>query len=323
MQNRRIFLKNASIGTAILPFASLFACTAPTPKEQASNVKKEMNPKSLKISLAQWSLNRAFFANELDAKDFASIAANTYGIKAVEYVNGFYKESVANEQFWLDMKNRSNQAGVENLLIMVDDEGDLGNPDAIERKKAVENHYKWVNAAKLLGCHSIRVNAFGEGEKSTIKAALTDGMGQLCDYAAKENINVLIENHGLYSSDGKFIVGIIQDINKPNMGTLPDFGNWCLNAKWGSTQNNKCDQVYDRYQGITDFLPYAKGVSAKSYNFNDKGEDTVIDYYKMLKIVKESNFDGYIGIEYEGEEKGEDEGIRITKALLEKVWKSI
>ena len=319
MTNRRTFLKKSVLGATTLSLTGLAACTNNTPANMAT---KEVIPE-LKISLAQWSLNRAFFANELDAKDFAAISKETYGIDALEYVGTFYKDAATDESFWQDMKRRSDAAGTKNLLIMIDDEGDLGNTTQAARKIAVENHYKWVNAAKILGCHSIRVNAFGEGERVAVHGALVDGMGQLCDYAAKENINVLIENHGLYSSDGKFIVSMIDKANRPNLGTLPDFGNWCLNEKWGSTQNNKCNEVYDRYQGMAEFLPYAKGYSAKSYKFDENGDETIIDFYKMLQIAKDGGYDGYIGIEFEGETMSEPDGIRATKALLEKAWAKV
>lgn len=321
MTNRRTFLKNTALSTAALSVAGLTACSNNKNTTVKMPEKKVIPP--LKISLAQWSLNRAFFANELEAKDFASIAKNDYQINAVEYVNGFYKEQASDESFWQEMNNRAKQAGVKNLLIMVDEEGDLGNSNDVERKKAVENHYKWVNAAKILGCHSIRVNAFGADSATELHAALVDGMGRLCDYAAKENINVLIENHGLLSSNALFITKVIKAANRPNFGTLPDFGNWCLNEKWGSTQNNKCSEVYDRYQGVTKFLPYAKGYSAKSYKFDADGNETIIDYKKMLQIAKDGGYEGYIGIEFEGEEMAEPDGIRATKALIEKVWAEI
>ncbi|MBT8294434.1 MAG: sugar phosphate isomerase/epimerase, partial [Eudoraea sp.] len=255
-----------------------------------------------------------------NAIDFPEIAKNAYGINAVEYVNAFYKENGENEKFWGQLKRKAKEAGVKSLLIMVDDEGELGNPDDKERMQAIENHYKWINAAKILGCHSIRVNAFGQGNKITLKNTLVDGLGRLSDYGAKENINVLIENHGLHTSDAKFITSIIKEVNHPNLGTLPDFGNWCLNAKWGSTQNDKCTEMYDPYEGVTEFLPFAKGVSAKSYNFDGNGNETFLDYGRLLKIVKDSGFKGFIGIEYEGEKLSEPEGIKATKALIEKVW---
>jgi len=275
---------------------------------------------SLKISLAQWSLHRAFRQQTLDPANFAAIARNTYQLDAVEYVSGFYMDRGGDEKFWLDMRRRSESAGVRNLLIMVDDEGDLGTPNEKERSRAVENHYKWVHAAHLLGCHSMRVNAFGTGDRASVRAALLDGMSRLADYAAKTNINVIIENHGLFSSDGKLIAGIISESGRPNLGTLPDFGNWCTSHKWGSSQE-ACDSFYDRYEGVADLLPFARGVSAKSYDFDASGNETRIDYLKMIKLVKASGFTGHIGIEYEGNQLSEPDGIRATRALLEKAWK--
>jgi len=310
---RRNFLKNTAWSAL-----ALTGCTSLN-----KNSMKEKMPVQPRISLAQWSLNRAFFGGQLAVNDFAAIAKDTFGFEAVEYVNGFYKDQGEKETFWQEMQSRSRNAGVKNLLIMVDDEGNLGNTNDADRKKAVENHYKWVHAAKIMGCHSIRVNAFGEGTKSMVRSALIDGLGQLSNYAAREDINILIENHGLYSSDGKWIVGIIEAAGQTNLGTLPDFGNWCLNTQWGSTQYDKCTEVYDRYQGVLDFLPYAHGVSAKSYNFDDSGSDRVIDYSRMLKIVYDFGYTGYIGIEYEGEELPEPEGIRMTKTLIERVWKEL
>lgn len=305
---RRSFIQHSVLGATALSLTPLLSsCT---------------KDKTLKISLAQWSLHRAFWEKKLDPLDFASIARDTYFLDAVEYVNGFYKESAGIESFWMQMKERSDRAGVSNLIIMVDDEGDLGCADPILRKQAVENHYKWVHAAKILGCHSVRVNAFGDRDKKTYRESILDSMSKLSEYAAQSNINIIIENHGLFSSNASLIAGIIEEVNMSNFGSFPDFGNWCLSAKWGSTQG-ECDKAYDRYQGVAELLPYAKAVSAKSYNFNEQGEDTKIDYYKMLRIVKDSTYEGYIGIEYEGTEKGEHEGILLTRALMEKAWNSM
>ena len=314
--NRKKFLHHSiAMGSGLVLANTLpFSCSPPASNTQAS--------KTLKISLAQWSLHRNFEAGNLDPIDFAPIAHETYGLDAVEYVNGFYLDYAEDESFWKDMKVRAERAGVTNLLIMVDNEGDLGTKDDRERTKSIENHYKWVHAAKILGCHSVRVNAFGEEQLEDYISATVDGMSRLAEYAAAEDINIIIENHGLYSSNGKLIADIVKQVDKPNFGTFPDFGNWCLSAKWGSTQG-ACDEVYDRYQGVADFLPYAKAVSAKSYNFNDQGEDTKIDYQRMLKLVKESGYDGYIGIEYEGTILNEHEGILATKSLLNKAWESI
>jgi len=274
----------------------------------------------LKLSLAQWSIHRSLENGILQAEDFASIAKNDYGISAIEYVNSFYKEHALDKIFWEHMRAKADSLGVKSLLIMVDDEGDLGNPDAEQRKQAVENHFKWVDAASILGCHSIRINAFGEGSKEVVQAAMIDALKQLCIYAKSKNINMLIENHGLYSSDGKWTAEIMKQVNMSNCGTLPDFGNWCLAARWGSTQDGTCENVYDRYQGVNEMLPFAKGVSAKSYRFDEAGNEEVIDYSRMLKLVKESGFNGYVGIEYEGSPLSEHDGILATKSLLEKLW---
>jgi sugar phosphate isomerase/epimerase len=317
MHNRRAFIKQLAAGATLAQWPWLLnAC-----KTRTMNESPKRTP-SLKISLAQWSLHRALEAGTAKAEFFADIARETYGINAIEYVNGFYRDQGKHEKFWYQMKQRADNNGVRSLLIMVDEEGDLGNPDEAARIAAVENHYKWVDAAAILGCHSIRVNAFGEGDKQTVQQAMTDSMSRLCDYAAKGNINVIIENHGLYSSDGKWVAEIMRQVNKPNCGTLPDFGNWCLSAKWGTTQI-ECAEVYDRYQGVADLLPFAKGVSAKSYAFDEKGEETRINYTRMLKLVKDSGFNGHIGIEFEGFDMAEHDGILATRKLLERSWSNL
>jgi L-ribulose-5-phosphate 3-epimerase len=311
MQSRRHFVKTLTSAALYVPAFNLLSC---------ASERKSMNT-SLNISLAQWSLHRSFEKGDLKAVDFPAIARQ-YEISAVEYVNGFYGDKGSDEKFWNELKRRSNNEGVKNLLIMIDEEGDLGNPDATARTTTIENHYKWMNAANLLGCHSVRVNAFGEGSKEEVQKAMIDSMQRLGEYAAPLNLNVLIENHGLYSSDGKWVAEVIKQSGKPNCGTLPDFGNWCLSAKWGTTQI-ECAEVYDRYQGVAELLPYAKGVSAKSYAFDAEGNETRIDYLRLLKLVKDSGFDGYIGIEFEGFDMAEPDGIRTTKKLLEYSWERI
>ena len=302
---RRTFIRNSVMGATALATTPLIAYSS--------------QEKALQISLAQWSLHRSFNDGKLDPVNFASIAMEKYEIDALEYVNGLYPGKGSDEAFWNRMKERSADAGVKNLVMMVDDEGDLGVASEKERLKSVDNHYKWVHAAKLLGCHTMRVNAFGDTDREIYRLAIMDGMSRLADYAAKSDINIVIENHGLFSSDAALIAGIIKEVNRPNFGAFPDFGNWCLSAKWGTTQGD-CEKVYDRYKGVAELLPYAKALSAKSYNFNEQGEDTKIDYYRMMEIVKKSDYNGYIGIEYEGMEKSEHEGIMITKKLMKKAW---
>lgn len=317
MNNRREFIKQLAVGATLMPLPWLTSCTTSSSDSSGENISE-----TIKISLAQWSVHRALEAGTIRAADFPALARQKYDLAAVEYVNGFYRDQASDEKFWNRLKSSADENEVQSLLIMVDEEGDLGNTKDADRKHSVENHYKWINAASLLGCHSIRVNAFGEGSKTDVQLAMINSMGELCDYAAKTSINVVIENHGLYSSDGKWIAEIMKQVNKPNCGTLPDFGNWCTAAKWGTTQI-ECAEVYDRYQGVSEMLPYAKGVSAKSYAFNEKGEETRIDYTRMLQLVKEAGFQGHIGIEFEGLNLGEHEGILATKALLAKTIKQL
>ncbi len=257
-----------------------------------------------KISLAEWSLNPGLFKKTITNMDFPRIAKETYGLDAVEYVSTFFKDKAEDTEYLTKLKNECEKYGVKSLLIMVDGEGNLADTSLAARTKAVENHYKWVKAAKFLGCHSIRVNAAGKGTMGQMQAAAIDGLGRLCTYAADYGINVIVENHGGNSSYGKWLVEIMKAVNKPNCGTLPDVGNF---------------YEYDRYKGVTEMMPFAKGVSGKTHDFDENGNETQIDYVKMMKIIHDSGYKGYIDVEYEGSKLSEDEGIKASIALLRKV----
>lgn len=303
--NRREFLKS----TAALAAAGTGLSLTGT----ASAKRAVLAPPAplFKISLAQWSLNTVFFGKQADPLDFPVIAKKDYGIEAVEYVNQFFMDKAKNTEWLTELKKRGDDAGVKHLLIMCDREGNLGDPDDAKRAKAVENHFKWAEAAKFLGCHSIRVNA-ATGNKGTDDeqaARAADGLSKLTEFAAKLEINVLVENHGGLSSNGAWLAGVMKKVNHPRCGTLPDFGNF--NIGGGKT--------YDRYQGVTELMPFAKAVSAKSHDFDDKGEEVHTDYHKMMKIVLDAGYRGWVGIEYEGKKLSKPDGIKATKALLEKV----
>jgi sugar phosphate isomerase/epimerase len=236
--------------------------------------------------------------------DFPRIAKETYGLDAVEYVSTFFKDKAEDTDYLTKLKAECDKYGVKSLLIMVDGEGNLADTSAASRNKAVENHYKWVKAAKFLGCHSIRVNAGGRGTMGQMQAAAIDALGKLSKYAADYGINIVVENHGGNSSYGKWLAEIMKTVNRPNCGTLPDLGNF---------------YEYDRYQGVKDLLPYAKGVSGKTHDFDAEGNESQIDYAKMMKLIADSGYKGYIDCEYEGNKLSEDEGIKATVALLKKV----
>jgi L-ribulose-5-phosphate 3-epimerase len=263
-----------------------------------------------KISLAEWSLHRTLQAGKMTNLEFARTAKQDFGIEAIEYVNSFFKDKANDQKYLADLNARAKDNGVTQLLIMCDGEGDLGDPDEKARKKAVENHHRWVDAAKTLGCHSIRVNAASKGSFDEQIKLAADGLAQLSDYAKKVGLNVIVENHGGLSSNGEWLAKVMKMVGKDNCGTLPDFGNFRVSA----------DQMYDRYLGVEQLMPFAKAVSAKSHEFDANGNDTQTDYMKMMKIVLDAGYHGYVGIEFEG---GGDEatGIRKTKALLERCQK--
>jgi len=275
------------------------------------------------ISLAQWSLNKELFGGKLTNLEFPATAKNDFGISAVEYVNQFFADKVKDKSYLDEMNSRCSDLGVEQVLIMVDGEGGLAVLDDAKRTEAIENHYKWVEAAQHLGCHSIRVNAFGEGTREETKKAAVDGLGRLSEFAGDFNINVIVENHGGYSSDGQWLAGVMEQVGMDNCGTLPDFGNFCVKREGGGPWEGECVEEYDMYQGVEELMPYAKGVSAKSYDFDKEGYETTIDFPRMLNIIKDAGFTGYIGIEYEGDELSEREGIMKTKNLLTRVGKEL
>jgi sugar phosphate isomerase/epimerase len=269
------------------------------------------------ISLAQWSLHRMLEAGELSNAEFPA-KAKAMGIYAVEYVSRFFEGGETDTKYMNDQNSRCADLGVKQLLIMVDDEGDLGDTNETRRQEAVKNHHKWVEAAKHLGCHSIRVNAFGRGTPDEVKAAAIDGLGNLSTFAKPRGINIIVENHGSYSSDGKWLTDVISQVGMDNCGTLPDFGNFCIRRNPGGQGEDKCVDEYDRYLGVGEMMPFAKAVSAKSYDFDNDGNETTIDYKRMMDIIKASGYSGYLGIEYEGSRLSEEEGIMATKKLLER-----
>jgi sugar phosphate isomerase/epimerase len=256
-----------------------------------------------KISLAEWSFHRAYEKKEWTNMDFPE-TAKKYGLDAVEYVSTFFDGKGEDKDYLTKLKAECTRNGVKSLLIMVDDEGDLGDTSSVNLQKAVENHYKWVKAAKFLGCHSIRVNARGNGTMDQVHNAAVKGLGMLADYAAKYNINVIVENHGGFSSNGKWLSDVMKAVNKPNCGTLPDLGNF---------------YEYDRYKGVEEMMPFAKGVSGKTHEFDKDGNETVIDYPKMMKIIAASKYKGYIDVEYEGDKLSEPDGVKASIALVQKV----
>jgi hypothetical protein len=282
MQSRRSFLKTSALfgaGAALYPLAG---CQ-----------RRGSGKLPFEISLAQWSFHRELRAGSMDNLDFAAKAA-ALDIFAIEYVNQFFADKARDAAYLAEMNQRAAGAGVRQLLIMIDGEGALGDADEAKRLLAVENHFKWIDAAQTLGCHSIRVNAGGQGTREEVAARCVDSLGALATYAQTGGLNVIVENHGGYSSDGAWLAGVMAEVKMENCGTLPDFGNFCIRRERQADGTRVCLEEYDRYQGVEELMPYAKAVSAKSHAFDGaRQRNPRSDYFRMMEIVVAAGYDGY------------------------------
>jgi len=304
---------------------SLVSCKNTVQKNTESKSDETKKENKIRFSLAQWSLNKGVFSGTSDPMDFA-VTAKKLGFEGLEYVSQMYVNEHLNypykekglDAILSELKRRSDSLGMKNLLIMVDREGDLSFTDEEKTKEAIANHKKWIDAAAFLGCHSIRVNLFGEEDKELWVKNSVRSLKELATYGATKNINILVENHGGHSSNGALLARVMKEVQMDNCGVLPDFGNFCTKREGGARWQAACVEEYDRYLGTEELMPFAKGVSAKSYAFDENGDETKIDYYKMLDIVKKSGFSGFIGVEYEGADQDPTNGILATKKLVEK-----
>lgn len=290
--NRRNFLTTTAAAAAGIGLRS-----APSHAAQSGH-------ELFKISLAEWSLNRAIFSGKMDHLEFPAFARHL-GIDAIEYVNQFFMDKAKDLAFLREMKKRADGEGVRSVLIMCDREGKLGDPNDAARREAVENHYKWVEAAKFLGCHSIRVNGYSEGSYEEQVRLVADGFSRLVDFAEDYDINVIIENHGGYSSNAEWVVDLMEAVNHPRVGTLPDFGNFRIDE----------DRTYDSYKGVELMMPYAKGVSVKPMGYDASGNRHELDLKRLMRTVLDAGYHGFCGIEY-GPEGREMEGIRELRDKL-------
>lgn len=299
--SRRHFLAGSVAATASLAL----------PRFLQADETAARDSKGYDISLAQWSLHRALKAGEMDNLDFAKVAKEEFDIRGVEYVNQFFADKANDKDYLAQMKQVADDHGVTSVLIMIDREGALGAPENGERLKVVDNHKKWVEAAKFLGCHSIRVNAQSSGSWEQQRDHAADGLRRLGEFADQFDINVLVENHGGLSSNGEWLASTLAYADHPRVGSLPDFGNFHINRKTG--------EHYDNYKGVEELMPFAKAVSAKTYKFDEDGNEANLDYRRLMKTVLDHGYHGWVGIEWEGSDPDEYIGIRMTKTLLENV----
>ena len=274
-----------------------------------SNADHHKKKQLFQISIAEWSLHKSLFGKKISNLDFPVVAKKEFKISAVEYVNQFFKDKATDKNYLNELKKICDNEGVKSLLIMCDGEGKLGDPDENKRISSVNNHKRWIEAAKHLGCHSIRVNASSSGSYDDQQKLAADGLSRLSEFASTHGLNVIVENHGGLSSNGQWLSGVMKSVNMKNCGTLPDFGNFRIGG----------GKTYDRYKGVKELMPFAKAVSAKSHDFDDNGNEIHTDYHKMMKIVIDAGYRGYVGVEYEGSKLSEYDGIKATKKLLESV----
>lgn len=317
----------------VIAFLGFYSCKENPKKETVDEeieeeVTIEESKPDIKLSLAQWSMHKMILEEGVDPYTFAE-KASEWGFEGLEYVSALYYKELQAANFseeamnnWVEKsKAESEKYGLKNLLIMVDGQGDIAVADEAKRKEAVENHYKWVDAAAALGCHSIRVNLNGSMDPEVWMPASAAGLTQLATYAKEKNINIIVENHGGPSSNAELLAEVMEKVGMDNCGTLPDFGNFCIKREAGDYYSSKCLEEYDRYKGTKELMPYAKGVSAKSYSFDEEGNETRVDYPRIMEIVLDAGYEGFVGVEYEGSELSEEEGILATKKLLERILK--
>ena len=282
-----------------------------------------------KLSLAHWSFHKSFKYGDVSPYEFAKMASEL-DFEGLEYVSQLYTDvmesddkAAAIEAFVEKNNTLAAQYKMKNVLIMIDDEGDLSTTDEERRLEAIENHKLWIEAAHKMECSSIRLNLHGENDVALWTENSVSSLKALSEFAKPLNVNIIVENHGGNSSNANLLMNVINQVNYENCGTLPDFGNFCLSKDWGSLKENKCNNPYDPYLGVSEMMPKAFGVSAKAYDFDASGNETILDYQKLLSIVKKAGYKGFIGVEYEGDHLSEEEGIIATKKLIEKTMSSL
>ncbi|MDG1337472.1 MAG: sugar phosphate isomerase/epimerase [Flavobacteriaceae bacterium] len=314
---RKEFIKLTSTGALGLSSFGYLSCSSP----------KEI---FFKLSLAQWSLNKSIREGGMSPYLFAE-KSKELGFSGLEYVNQLYEDVMKSDNKSASLKKfieKNNQLAsdfeMENVLIMIDEEGDLAAEDEEQRLKSIDNHKLWIDTAAEMNCSSVRLNLYGSKDVETWKELSIDSLSELGNHAKGTGLNVIVENHGRITSNIPELMNAINGVNMDNVGTLPDFGNFCMaDEGYGSVFDGTCETVYDFYKGVEEMMPKAFAVSAKSNDFDENGDEKTIDYVKMLKIVQSFGYKGYIGVEYEGERLSEVDGIKATRDLLIKAGQSI
>jgi sugar phosphate isomerase/epimerase len=285
---------------------------------EESGFKSESKPK---LVLAQWTFNKDLFAGKMTTIDFVNKAAEM-GFDGVEFVSQFIKDKVNDDAYLAELKLASETAGIKNTMISVDvSEAKLGSSDPDERDIATAKHKEWIVAASKLNCPTIRVNAHGDGSADEMMSAMFNSVKELANFGKSYNVGVTIENHGQYSSDGKWLSQLIGKLVPYGVGSVADFDNWCIEREGGKLWGTPCIKEYDRYLGMKELLPTARSVSVKAFDFDEQGNAIKTDFKRMFQLIKEAQYDEYLAIEFEGHDMDPIEGIRKTLELVDQCWK--
>ncbi len=272
---------------------------------------------TIEIGLSTWSLHRHMgpikrqvvtdtgekhewteeYPEDVSLLDFAGFARKEYGLTHLELIQMSFPSTEASYLKKLRSAVEAAEAVIENVPI---DVGDICELAPERRAEHVRNIKSWMDVAAAIGSRAVRVNTGPSREGSDALALAVESCKRLAEHADKLGLNVLIENHGGISSDPQLLKQLIESVSTERMGACPDFGGF--------------DEAI-RYDGLQKIMPLAKLVHAKSYAFDEHGEETAIDYARCMQIVKNSGFSGVLSIEYEGDGNA-SEGIKKTKELI-------
>ena len=227
-------------------------------------------------------LEKDLSKEDIDKKNFAE-KSKDLGFTGLEYVNQLYDDVMKSEDKSSSIKNfilKNNQLasdnGMDNVLIMIDEEGDLAGEDEEKRLKSIDNHKLWIDTAAEMNCTSVRLNLYGSKDIETWKALSIESLTKLGEHAKGTGLNVIVENHGRITSNVPELMNVCKCVNMDNVGTLPDLGSFCMaDEGYGSVFNGTCETVYDFYKGVEEMMPKAFAVSAKG---GDKWEDILHKY---------------------------------------------
>ena len=265
------------------------------------------DPNRFQIGIQEYTFHRWIKSGKLTHLDYPGLVKRELGITHIEYWNRPFNGKHTDKAFVGELVKCTTGEGMKNVLILVDAKNQLDAKDAAQRDRAVDEHKGWIDCAAQLGCDAIRVNCRSGGDKQENLKNAGLGLGALCDYAKDTPVKVVIEPHGGHSQDPDWLLAAMKEIDRPNAGLLPDFNNF---------------GKYDRYDGVTKSLPFAPAVCAKALKFDEQGNEVNTDYFRMLKIVYESDYSGVISIEFEGHGIDPVEGSRQTKTLIERALKA-